>query len=109
MDISEVSNKMESGSKKVDRKLRTNVPVSKRFLITILWAIPTFLIIILLATPKTIWGPGIAGSLIFSIFAGVIAMLIPTRFKTVFVSISIFIVLLLAAIIGIIGLHNQQL
>ena len=36
-------------------------------------------------------------------------MLIPTRYKTVFVSISIFIVLLLASIIGIIGLHNQQL
>ena len=109
MDISEVSNKMESGAKKVERKLQVNVPVGKRFLITIFWAIPTFLMIILLATPKAIWGPGIAGSLVFSIFAGVIAMLIPTRYKTVFVSISIFIVLLLASIIGIIGLHNQHL
>ena len=96
----------ESGSQAVAGSSKCNVPVGKRFLITIAWAIPIYLIIILFATPKTIWGSGIAGSLIFSLFSGIISMLIPAKHKTVLVSISIFVGIVSALIIGIIVSHN---
>lgn len=61
----------------------------RRFLITLAWAFPVFATISVLNTQSTEWLAVIAGSFLISLFCGIVAMCIPTRFKTIFVPVGI--------------------
>jgi hypothetical protein len=63
--------------------------IGKRFLITLSWAFPIFAVISTWSTEMNQWLTVIAGSFIIAIFCGVIAMCIPTRYKSVYVSIGV--------------------
>jgi len=63
--------------------------LGKRFLITLFWAFPIFAMVSVLNVTADQWLGVIAGSFVISLFCGVIAMCIPTRFKSIFVSVAI--------------------
>jgi len=65
------------------------ITIGKRFIITLLWAFPIFSAVSVLNVTADQWLAVIAGSSIIALFCGVIAMCIPTRFKSIFVSVSI--------------------
>ena len=72
----------------------------RRFYITFLFAFPIFMAIIIGTTPKEAWFLGGIGSATFSIFSGLIALLIPVQRKAVFVSAGVILGVLTAAVIG---------
>jgi hypothetical protein len=100
--------KPKSDLKKQDKQLPTKVPVHKRFLITFLWAAPIFSLIILLAAPRNIQTYCLGGAMMLSLFSGLVAMLIPAKYKAVFVGVAIFVTIELAAMIGIIIALNMR-
>ena len=57
----------------------------RRFITTLLWAIPLFTTALFYTSPVSEW-PGLAvGSLLLALVAALIAMFIPTRFKSIYV------------------------
>lgn len=74
--------------------------VAARFVWTLLSALPVFLAIVVLYTPREGWAIGALGSGIFAMFCGVIAMCIPVKSKLAFIVPSIAIGLGCAYLIG---------
>jgi 4-hydroxybenzoate polyprenyltransferase len=72
----------------------------QRFYITFLWGFPVFMGFVILGTAKETWIYGAIGSAMFSIGAGIVAMLIPVQRKSVFVTVAVFLGLVTAYIIG---------
>ena len=65
------------------------ITIGKRFLITLFWAFPIFAIISVLNATSDQWLVVTAGSFIIALFCGIVAMCIPTRFKSIFVTVGI--------------------
>jgi len=65
------------------------ITIGKRFLITLFWAFPIFSIVSILNVTTDQWLAVITGSFVIALFCGVIAMCVPTRFKSIFVSVAI--------------------
>ena len=65
------------------------ITITKRFLITLYWAFPIFTAITIWSTEMDQWLSVTAGSFIIAIFCGLVAMCIPTRYKTIFVPIGV--------------------
>jgi len=73
------------GSSQVKTPQRTSFV--RRFVVTLLWAFPLFIIISFYRAPTADW-PGLAiGSLLIGLVSALIAMFIPTRFKSIYVTI----------------------
>ena len=65
----------------------------RRFVITLLWAIPLFITVLFYFYPVSDW-PGMAlGSILLALVAALVAMFIPTRFKIVYVTSGILVAL----------------
>lgn len=77
-----------------------NLSFGKRFLITFLWGLPIYIFFVVFYTPSETWFYGFIGSIVFSSGSGIIAILIPSKYKTVFVSIGVFSGLVVAYIVG---------
>lgn len=72
----------------------------KRFYITFLWGLPVYMFFVIIGTPRQEWLMGAVGSAMFSFASGLVAMLIPIQRKSVFVTISLLLGILMAIYIG---------
>lgn len=72
----------------------------KRFYITFLWGLPVYMFFVIIGTTRQEWLMGAVGSAMFSFASGLVAMLIPIQRKSVFVSISLVLGILLAILLG---------
>ena len=72
-----------------DQQKTKRMTFIRRFLITLAWAFPVFATISVLNTQSTEWLAVLAGSFLISLFCGIVAMCIPTHFKSIFVPIGI--------------------
>ncbi len=59
----------------------------RRFVVTLLWAFPLFILISFYRAPVTDWLGLAIGSLFIALVSALIAMLIPTHFKSIYVTI----------------------
>ncbi len=75
-------------------------PIAMRFLISFAWALGLFMLTIIYTQPQNEWFFGFFGSAIFALLSGIIAMVIRTKLKIVFVPISVLVSLILASVIG---------
>jgi len=75
-------------------------PVAMRFLISFAWTLVFFILIIMGTQTQNEWLAGFIGSAIFALLSGVVAMVIKTGRKIIFVPISLLVSLLIALIIG---------
>ncbi len=61
----------------------------RRFIVTLLWAFPLFTVISFYRAPIADW-PGLAiGSMFIGLVSAFIAMFIPTRFKSIYVTLGV--------------------
>ncbi len=86
-------------NQKKDKSVR--ISFGKKFIITFLWAVPTFMFFVMVYTPKERWLAGLIGSVVLSLLSGIIGMFIPSKNKIVIVSLGVFLGLFAAYIIGI--------
>jgi len=70
-------------------KVPRRITFRKRFLITLFWAFPIFAMISVWNAEMDQWLALIAGSFIIALLCGLVGMCIPTRYKSIFVSIGV--------------------
>lgn len=84
--------------------IKNSTPEDKKLLSKFLYSggitLGIFVVLILAVTPQDQWVNGIIGSFIFGLFSAVIAMLIPSSKKLIYIPISLTIVIFIAGIIG---------
>lgn len=71
------------------REAPRRITIGKRFLITLYWAFPIFGIISVWNAEINQWLSLIAGSFIIAVFCGLVGMCVPTRYKSIFVSVGV--------------------
>jgi hypothetical protein len=76
------------------------ISVGKRFLITFLWAFLMYMAFLLLSSAKEDLHFQFIGFVFFSFCSGIVAMLIPTKYKIIFVSTGILVVIIAVYILG---------
>jgi hypothetical protein len=75
-------------------------PIAMRFLISFVWSLVFFILIIIGTQAQNQWLVGFIGSAVFALLSGVIAMAIKTKRKIIFVPISLLVSFFIAVIKG---------
>jgi protein-S-isoprenylcysteine O-methyltransferase Ste14 len=90
---------------KVEEKKES--PVGVRFKVSFAWTFVVFMLLIVATQHSSQWLAGAIGAGIFALAAGVISMAIKTEQKVIYVPISLLIVFVIAAAIGMSQLPAQ--
>ena len=91
----------ESPLEKQNDKVSKKYTIVKKFLISLAWVFPLFLILIAVVLPKERFLIGGLGALMFSAAGSFVSSFIPTQQKYIFVGISIFLTFGVAMLIGL--------
>jgi len=74
--------------------------ISKRFFISLGWAMALLTFNTIINQPKNQWAVGLYGSAVFALLAGVIAMAVPSNRMTIYISVSLLVMYVVALIVG---------
>lgn len=74
--------------------------MAKRFIMTFAVSLLVFIALVLMTTAKAEWIYGIIGSVVLSVFSGIVALFIPVRSKLVFVSLGVIAGLTASYLVG---------
>lgn len=97
--MSEENNTQEEVQQQVVSESKES-PIGVRFKVSFAWTFVVFMLLIVASQPSSQWLVGAIGAGIFALGAGVISMAIKTEQKVIYVPISLLIVFIIAAAIG---------
>lgn len=96
-----VLNLFDSNAPRENDQLSNDGLVQKFFMSTAIGFV-IFVLIVLGTTPRQAWGNGFIGSVMFAAVAGIIAMIIPSKRKIIYLPSSIGLMLFVAMIVGLV-------
>ena len=85
----------------IESSIPSDKKLGEKFLYSAGISFLLFLVLVLAYTPQHSWKDGIVGSCIFAVLSGVIAMVIPTTRKIIYLLVSISIMFFIAILIGL--------